>query len=219
MVNIEEYPRSDLDREETALLVIDVQRGFTDEECTFARRGMDLSMIREAMPSVRSVVDTAREADIPVAFTRIVRREDGKDAPGEVFDIRPAAYQQYGQTTLREGMNEVEYADGVEPHGDEYEVTKQLQNAFHGTRLETYLRTEGVETLLVCGFVSNVCVESTIRGAHERGFDVVLVEDACASYDQRMHEALVHNVEYIYGISALAEHVPGLLGVSQSTPS
>lgn len=215
MANIDDHPLETIDRSRVALLVIDAQHGFTSPEGTFAERGMDISMAADAKPRVQSLIETAREAEIPVMFTRTVRRADGKDAPGEVFDILPAAYQDYGEATLRAGTPDVEYSEGIEPKPDEYEVTKQFENAFHGTRLETYLRTEDIDTLLVCGFVSNVCVESTVRGAHERGFNVILVEDCCGSYEEQMHNALVHNVEYIYGVTVREEDVPGLLKVSE----
>jgi len=217
MANIDEHPIESIDPDRAALLVVDAQRGFTSHESTFAERGMDMSMAIEALPRVHALIETARRADLPVAFTRTVRRADGKDAPGEVFDILPAAYQEYGEATLRAGTSDVEYAEGIEPEPDEYEVTKQFENAFHGTRLATYLRTENVDTLFICGFVSNVCVESTVRGAHERGFNVVLVEDCCGSYDEEMHKSLVHNVEYIYGVTAREEHVTDLLDLSVST--
>jgi nicotinamidase-related amidase len=217
MANLEDHPLESIDPDRTALLVVDAQRGFTSNDASFARQGMDVSMAAEALPRLRSLIGTARDLDLPIAFTRTVRRADGRDAPGEVFDILPAAYQDYGEATLRAGTTDVEYSEGVEPRPDEYEVTKQFENAFHGTRLETHLRTEGVDTLLVCGFTSNVCVESTIRGAHERGFDVVVVEDCCASYAEARHESMCHNVEYIYGVTVLEADVPDLLGATRPT--
>lgn len=85
-------------------------------------------------------------------------------------------------------------------------------DGFHGTPVESYLRVEGVETTVPCGFTTNVCVESTARGAHERGFDVVLVEDCCASFSPAMHESALRNAELMLGTTATAEQVAELLG-------
>jgi ureidoacrylate peracid hydrolase len=211
MANLSDHPLESLDTDSTALLVVDAQRGFTSSDSIYAERGLDVSMAADALPRLRSLVDTGREFGLPIVFTRTERRSDGKDAPGEVFDILPAAYQDYGEATLKAGTDDVSFSKGVEPRPDEYEVPKQFENAFHGTRLETYLRTEGVETLVVCGFMSNVCVSSTVRGAHERGFNIVMAEDASASYDKAMHEALCRTVEYIYGVTIAVDDLPTLL--------
>jgi nicotinamidase-related amidase len=215
MANIDAETIDAIDPDRVALVVVDAQRGFTDEGCTFARDGMDVSMAAEALPRVRTLIDTARAADVPVAFTRSERRADGKDAPERVFDVYPAAYDNYGKTTLREGTADVEYSAGVEPRPDEYEVEKQFENAFHGTRLETHLRTENVDVLLFCGFTSNVCVESTVRGAHERGFNIVVVEDCCAATEEEMHESMLRNVEYMFGVTASLDDVADLLDVGE----
>lgn len=214
MANIEDHGVDRFAPDSTALIVVDVQRAFTSTESPLADRGFDVERCGGVVEDCAGLADAARDAGLPVVFTRLLRRADGKDAPRNVFDIYPGAYEQYGDALCLDGSWGAEYAAGIDPEPDDYEIEKRNQDAFHATPLAYNLRAEGVDTVVVCGLVSNVCVEATARGAHERGFDVVLVEDCCASYDEAMHEATVHNVEYIVGATAtraqVEERLPGV---------
>lgn len=201
-----------LDPGSTALVVVDAQVAFASEESPIAARGVDLSGPVETLPRVVDLVESAREAGLPIAYTRSVRRADDRDGPRRAYAILPEIYRD-GEPICRAGSPDAAYAPGIEPATDEYQVEKRRYDAFHGTPLESYLRIEGVETVLFCGFTTNVCVESTARGAHERGFDVVLVSDCCASFSDEMHESALRNAELMLGTTATAAQVRGLLGV------
>lgn len=197
----------------TALVVVDAQVAFAAEGSPIAERGVDLSGPIETVPRVADLVDDARAADLPVAYTRSLRRADNRDGPERAHRILPEIYRE-GEPICCAGSPDAEYVEGIEPAPDEYEVGKRRYDGFHGTPLESYLRVESVETTLLCGFTTNVCVESTARGAHERGFDVVVVEDCCASFTPEMHESALRNAELMLGTTATAEQVRELLGVA-----
>jgi len=199
-----------LDPASTALLVVDAQVAFAGEASPLAARGVDLSGPTETVPRVVDLIDVAREAGLTVAYTRSVRRADDRDGPTRAHRILPEIYRE-GEPICRAGSPDAAYVEGIDPAPDEYEVGKRRYDAFHGTPLESYLRIEGVETTLLCGFTTNVCVESTARGAHERGFDVVLVEDCCASFTPEMHASAVRNAELMLGTTATGDEVADLL--------
>ena len=200
-----------VDLDTTALIVVDVQNAFAAPDSPLDEAGLDVSAAVEAVPQVRELLSAAREAGLTVAFTRSLRRADGSDAPENVYDVLPMTARS-GDPICCSGDPDAAYVEGVEPREDEYEVGKIRYNAFHNTPLEYYLRSEGVETVLMCGFTTNVCVEGTARGAHERGFNVVLVEDCCASFTEEQHESGVRNVELILGTTTtLAELTADLL--------
>jgi ureidoacrylate peracid hydrolase len=207
MSNIDEHDVSSLDPDRTALVVVDLQKGFTSSEGELAQRGWNYKKGQSVVPKCATLVDAAHETEMPIAFTRLIRRPDGKDAPSKVFDIYPTAYDDYGKTICQRGTRDAEYSEGIKPREQDYEVEKAHQDAFHGTPLDLNLRTEGVDTIVVCGLTSNVCVESTIRGAHERGYNVVMVEDATAAHRDEMHEATLENVEYMFGVTATVDEV------------
>lgn len=197
----------------TALVVVDAQVAFASEASPIAERGVDLSGPIETVPRVADLIDDARAAGLPVAYTRSLRRADNRDGPERAHRILPEIYRE-GEPICCAGSPDAEYVEGIEPAADEYEVGKRRYDGFHGTPLSSYLRVEGVETTLLCGFTTNVCVESTARGAHERGFDVVVVEDCCASFTPEMHESALRNAELMLGTTATAEQVRELLGAS-----
>lgn len=202
-----------ISRDTTALVVVDVQRAFASRDSPLTAVGLDLTGPIETVPKVERLLAAAREAGLTVAFTRSYRRADGRDAGDHVHDVLPTINRD-GTAICCAGSDDVEYVDGVGPRDDEYEVRKVRYDAFHNTPLEYYLRAEGTETVLVCGFTTNVCVEGTARGAYERGFDVVLVEDCCASYTEAEHRSAVHNVELMLGTTTtLAELSEGFLPI------
>ena len=75
------------------------------------------------------------------------------------------------------------------PRGDELVINKTTYGAFVSTGLENTLRNLAIDTLVIGGVVTNVCVETTARDACDRGFDVLLIEDACAAFSPEAHAA------------------------------
>ena len=201
-----------VDLDSTALVVVDVQRAFASPESPLVGAGLDVSDPVETVPRVKDLIGLARDASLPIVFTRSYRLSDGRDAPEAVYDILPKINRS-GDPICCAGSGDVRFVEGIGPRdsGREYEVRKQRYDAFHGTQLEYYLRAEDVDTLLVCGFTTNVCVEGTARGAHERGFDVVVAEDCCASFSVEQHDAGIRNIELLLGTTATLAEIQELL--------
>lgn len=185
--------------ESTALLVVDAQNAFAAEGSPLADKGLDLSEPVATVPRVRHALDVAREVGMTVAFSRSVRAPDHDEDPSSRFDLVPTVDQ--GETICQAGDWDAQYVDRIDPRPGEYEVVKQGFDAFHGTDLDYYLRTEGVDTLVLCGFVTDVCVEGTARGARERGYNLALVSDACASYTEDRHRMGVDFVDSYLGMA------------------
>ncbi len=187
-----------IDRDGTALVVVDAQKAFASEVSPLADRGINMEPMIETVPKLRTLLSAARCSDVPIAFTRSVRRDDEKDAPQNIYDICPGIYRE-GEPICREGDPETAFLKGFEPTADEYTVEKQRYDAFVGTELDRYLRAESVSTVLISGFTTNVCVESTVRSAHERGYNVLLIEDCCNAFNEESHQAAIDTVESFFG--------------------
>jgi ureidoacrylate peracid hydrolase len=194
----------------TALLVVDAQKAFLSPDGTPARNGLDVERTAERLPAVRELVDVAREHDVTTVYTRSVRRADGRDAPQQTYRILPDVYDE-DEPSCCAGTEDVAYADGIDPAPSDFEVTKKRYDAFSGTPLAYYLRSDDIETVVVCGFMTNVCVESTARSAHERGYDVVVPRDACAASTRDAHESALRNVDRILGTTASVDEVTAAL--------
>lgn len=194
-------PPAALAPESTALIVVDAQNAFAHERSPLAEQGVDLSHAVDRVPRLQSLLEAARDAGYTIAFTRSIRRADGRDAPDRVFDVVPGIYRGDGDPICCAGDWNAEYLEQLRPADGEYEVAKHRYDGFHDTPLEFYLRSEGVRTVVIGGFATNVCVEGTARGAHERGFNVVVIEDCCAAFSLAEHEAAIRDVEAILGTS------------------
>jgi nicotinamidase-related amidase len=120
-----------------------------------------------------------REASRPVVFTR----------HAHLRPPPPGGMGSWWSSFLLEGERAAELCEGVTPSRAEPLLRKERYSAFAGTRLARLLASCGCSLLVVCGFMTHICVDTTARDAFMRGFDVVVARDACASRSRTLHEA------------------------------
>jgi len=162
----------------TALLLIDVQKGVNDTEYYGGSKGMRNNF--DAEPKILSILEKWRASDRQIAFTKHDSRE--KNSP------------------LKLCLESGQQLEGMEPKEQDIVVEKDVNSGFVGTSLELDLRRAGIQRLVVVGFFTNVCVETTVRMAGNMGFDTYLVHDACAAMNGIGHDGayfdpdLVHNM-------------------------
>ena len=183
-------------RDDTALLIIDMQRDFLDPDGYVARGGVDVAILRAIIPRVQSLLHAARVAGITVIHTREGHRSDLADLnaakqrratrAGAPFGSRGPL----GRLLVRGEPGHAIIAE-LAPLPGEPVIDKPGYGAFYQTDLELVLRRAGIKALAVCGVTTDVCVHSTVREAIDRGFECVTVGDACAAGDPAIHEAML----------------------------
>lgn len=188
----EPYPL-ELDLDRSGLLVIDMQNDFCSPGGWADRAGLDIRRTAGVIPAAAGVLEAARRAGLPVVFTREGHAPDLADCPPSKQRKMRATGLAYGQPGPRgrlfiRGTWNNEIVEALAPGPGEPVVDKPGKGAFYATDLEQILRGRGLETLLVCGVTTHVCVSSTMREASDRGFDCVLLADACQSYEPHLHE-------------------------------
>lgn len=141
-----------------ALLIIDIQRDY------FPGGAYPLVGPEAAAQAARRVLDGFRERGEPVVHLK------------HVWDAPDAAF-------MRPGTDGVEIHPLVEPAGDERVIEKAEPNGFVGTPLESVLRDADIDSLVVAGMMSSMCVDATVRAAVDLGFSATVVHDACAAPD------------------------------------
>jgi len=174
----------DLDR--TALVIIDMQRDFLEPGGFGAALGNDVSKLQAAVAPCRAVLTTARDRGLLVIHTREGHRPDLTDAPRLKVErgdpaLRIGAPGPMGRILVR-GEPGHDIIAALYPQTGEPVIDKPGKGAFYQTDLDLMLRNRGVETLLVCGVTTEVCVNTTVREANDRGFDCLVLEDCVASY-------------------------------------
>jgi nicotinamidase-related amidase len=196
----------------TALIVIDMQRDFIDADGYAAAAGLDVSMLRAAIPAIRRLLGGARQAGMLVLHTREGHRPDLSDCPPAKLERSRAAGAEIGTRgplgrLLVRGEAGHDIVPELYPLPGEPVIDKPGYGAFHATDLDAILRAAAVERLLICGVTTEVCVHSTLREAIDRGYRCVLVGDACASADAALHEAALKMVAVEGGIFGAVANV------------
>jgi biuret amidohydrolase len=198
-----------LDPARLALLVIDLQVDFVAPEGYLARRGYDVTPVRAILPAVRAVTEAVRRVGGLVVFTRQGYRVDLADMTDyERFRRRRGGLD--GTQVLVRGSPGFEIAPELPVEPADVIVDKTANGAFTYTDLEQVLRVRGIEQVMLTGATTDVCVHSTLREAHDRNFQCLLIEDGCASGDAYAHAAAVHMVtveDGVWGVVAKAADV------------
>ena len=171
-----------------ALLVVDMQNGFCHPEGSFTRIGMGLEGADEAVHHAAIAVEQARRGGIPVVFTRHLYRPGRADEGRALKQNSPALA---GLDGLQAGTWDAEVVAELGCGPRDLIVDKVRFDAFQWTSLEPLLRGLSVDELAVCGVVTNICVETTIRSAFMRDFSVIMLADCCAAATRRLHELSV----------------------------
>jgi ureidoacrylate peracid hydrolase len=157
----------------SALLVIDVQN-------IYATPGSPLEVpgFGESLGRINALIGAFEGAGKPVIYIRHVHRADGRDA-GRMFDFggnpEPVGFV--------EGTREAEYVAGLRLIEAGLHVTKHRYSAFEGTELEGILRSLGANRVVICGYMTNFCCETTARAAHDKDYFVDFVADATGAPD------------------------------------
>ena len=168
-----------------ALLVVDMQNGFCDPEGSFTRIDIGLEGAAEAVHNAATAVAQARRAGIPVVFTRHLYRSGRADEGRALKQNSPALA---GVDGLEAGTWDAEVVAELGFGRGDLVVDKVRFDAFQWTSLEPLLRGLDVSGLVLCGMVTNICVETTVRSAFMRDFPVTLLADCCAAKTRRLHE-------------------------------
>ncbi|NNE86365.1 MAG: cysteine hydrolase [Alphaproteobacteria bacterium] len=181
-----------------ALLAIDMQRDYLEPEGYGASLGLDVSACSAIVPTMAALIAVFRAQDLPVIHTRQCHKPDLSDCP-------PAK--------LKRGRQELKIGDegpmgrllicgepgsdiipALYPQAGEIVIDKPGKGAFYDTSLQNDLQRLGATHLVFTGVTTEVCVQTTIREANDRGYECLLVEDATESYYPAFKQATLEMV-------------------------
>lgn len=182
----------DVDWASTALLIIDMQRDFLEPGGFGETLGNDVSQLARAVAPCAAVLAMARGAGMLVVHTREGHLPDLSDAPPAKI-MRGAPSRRIGDPgpmgrILIRGEAGHDIVPALYPVSGEIVIDKPGKGAFYATSLGNDLKARGIDTLLVCGVTTEVCVNTTVREANDRGYRCIVITDACASYFPEFHE-------------------------------
>jgi biuret amidohydrolase len=217
-IEAEPYP-FEFAPERAALVIIDMQRDFLEPGGFGAVLGNDVSLLRRTIAPTQRLLGAARAAKLTVIHTREGHRPDlvdlppakkarGRLAPG-IGDPGPM-----GRILVR-GEKGHDIIEELYPCPGEPVVDKPGKGAFYATDLDAMLKNRGIAQLIVCGVTTEVCVNTTVREANDRGYDCLVVADCVGSYFpefQEMGLAMIKAQGGIFGWVAPSAAVIAALG-------
>ncbi len=178
----------------TAVIVVDMQNDFCAPGGYIDGIGKDVSTQASIVQPMTALIAAARAVGVPVVWITACY-EENLLPPSMVAQKRRLGVEAICCARGTWGNDFF----GVTPAGGEAVFAKNNYSGFSNPAFEQHLRTLGIETLVFCGVQTNVCVESTLREAHSRGFYVTVASDAVASHTAHLHEATLANVRFLLG--------------------
>lgn len=215
----------ELDLDRTAVIVVDMQNAFASPGGMLDLAGVDVSAARDAVANAALVCEAARGAGVPVVYLTIGYPPDlstagGPDSPNPRKELALRLMRERPELQgrlLTFGTWDFQIVDELAPQPQDTVIVKSRYSGFHGTALDSILRSRGVRNLLFTGIASNVCVESTIRDAYFLEYWPVMVADATMpAGSPAIQAATVYNVASFFGWVAQAEDLATSL---RSAPS
>ena len=171
-----------------------------------ARLGHNIGMLTEAIAGCRSLVETARPADVPIVFTRYVYRSDYRDGGLLVQELMPELVE---ANSLKAETWDVEIVGELTPRPGDFVIDKNRYSAFYGTGLEPILTSLAINSLVICGVTTNMCVETTARDAMQRDYRTFIVRDATGELDPQRHEFALATLGFGFGRIVSVDNVIG----------
>ena len=208
--------------ENVALLIIDMQRDFLESGGFGEALGNDISQLQQIVPTVKQILDTFRDKPNGMASQRgllIFHTIEGHQP--DLSDCPPSKLKR-GKSQLKIGdlgkMGRIlilgEHGNNIipelQPLPNEIVITKPGKGAFYQTNLESWLQKKGITHLIFTGVTTEVCVQTTMREANDRGYECLLVEDATASYFPKFKQSTIEMIRAqggIVGWTTTSEHI------------
>jgi nicotinamidase-related amidase len=169
-----------------ALLVVDMQHDFVDDDAPIACRDA-----KNIVPNLQALTDLARAVAIPVIYTKESHRRQKVDFGLEL---------EYGETEhCVEGTRGIEIIDELRPHDSDYVLVKRRYSGFFATDLDLLLKGLGVDTLVLTGVATDVCVRATAQDALQLDYRVIVPQECVAGTTHARHAAALEHIGYVLG--------------------
>ncbi len=206
------------DPDHTALIVIDMQRDFIEPGGFGAALGNDVRPLKQIVPAVARLIEAFRRARLPIVHTRECHKPDLSDLP-KAKHLRGKPSMRIGDPgpmgrILIAGEPGADIVPELAAKPGEIVIDKPGKGAFYATALGNILEAGAITHLVFAGVTTEVCVQTTMREANDRGFDCLLAEDATESYYPEFKKAALDMIRAqgaIVGWTATVDQIASAL--------
>ena len=195
-----------LSLERVALLVIDPQNAFCHDEGTLGISGVNVKPAQAAIGRIRDLVEAFRTAGRPVIWTQQIHLATDASRARKAL---PSHTDKRERVSAISGTWDADFVDEIKDLVDDptMVIVKHRFGAFHETRLDSLLDMLGVDAIVVTGVTANACVETTIREAYARDYDVIAVDDAIAAVRPNWAETTNEVWSHYFGVVSTSAEV------------
>lgn len=166
-----------IDPATTAVVAVDVQRLFTD------MAGAPIEPpLSDVLPRIRTCLGDSRRAGATIILVRTIISPD-------LHSRSTLQWPVFMRAGMAPGASGTEFDPCLEPQPSDLEIVKPRYSAFFGTRLDDVLQERGIDTVVVLGLTTNVCIQSTARDAWQRDYRTITLDDCCAEIGEGSHAA------------------------------
>jgi len=199
-----EKPDIRLDPRRCALLLIDMQNDFVSPGGFNSRQGKNCGPMQSIIPTIQFLAQEL-PADLKRIHIATIREPDGSDNHWRRHKIVPQKVRnnlenRSDDINMLRGTWGAEIVDALKPGPADPIFLKRRYSAFYGTDLEMCLRCWNIDTLIFTGVVTEICVETTVRSAFVRDFDVIVAQDAVASFNEAAYRASLRLIADAFGM-------------------
>ena len=199
-----------IDPARTAVLVIEFQREWMDEDGKLNHLMEDRPQFEASKTGGKDLLKLARAAGLTVIHSGLRFTEGHAELGQDGLGLR-GAIKSFGTFPINGKGSD--FAPGFEPLQGEFVPTGRLGgSAFAGSNLGAYLQNSRIVTLLIAGYALHVCVESTLRAAHDLGYDAYLIPEATAAFTASQRAHVLDHVVHHYGLNLSLEALQAQLG-------
>ncbi|OCL84208.1 Peroxyureidoacrylate/ureidoacrylate amidohydrolase RutB [Arcobacter porcinus] len=184
-----------IDPKDSALLLIEYQNEWLDENSKLYNLMKDKKQFEESIKNSKEALEFARKIGMNVVHIPLILSDDYKEFGNGQYGLRAVI----PQVKTWQGKSKNFHKDFI-PKENEFVVSGRLgASGFAGSNLDSILRNNGIKTLYMTGFATNVCVESTFREAHDKGYNSIVIDDATSSFTKEEKEFFIKNIVHHFG--------------------
>jgi nicotinamidase-related amidase len=202
----------------SALIIVDMQNDFLHVDGSLAQRArehpearIDMPFLMGTIPQVKRLAEAFRAAERPVVYLTHVVKPDYSDAAFPYWRSRRLSSSGPNRSFIVEGSWGAQIVDELQPLEGEHVVVKKGFGGFSNTPLDTILRNSGVNTCVVSGVTTCVCVSTTIRGGVEHNYRMILASDAVAEVSRETHDSELKTMARVFADVKKTDEVIAML--------
>jgi nicotinamidase-related amidase len=199
----------------SALLLIEFQNEWLDKKGKLNHLISDREQFQNSLNNAEHVIKQARDSKIHIIHSGLCYsknyRELGKTSLG-LRSVIPL------NKTFLENTFASQFTEPFTPQENEFVVQGRVgSSAFSGSNLDAYLRNNGINTLFIMGYALHVCVESTLRVAHDLGYETIVIDDASSAFNQEQRHYFLNNIVHHFGNNISSNNFINLLKEARVT--